>query len=160
MIRYIVQELKNFCTKCFVFFIIFSSDKVFFGKMPEALNQIQVWSICRKKPEFDSGVIFKPFADFSGHDELQIIPGRMQDMFAQTMHVMTNHLVDVDGERATGTVMCTARHLTLDRENSMNVMIRYIDNYERRDEAWKIADRQIRFLWSEQHAAIDIGFGQ
>lgn len=102
----------------------------------------------------------EPFADFSGHDELQIIPGRMQDMFAQTMHVMTNHLVDVDGERATGTVMCTARHLTLDRENSMNVMIRYIDNYERRDEAWKIADRQIRFLWSEQHAAIDIGFGQ
>ena len=81
-------------------------------------------------------------------------------MFAQTMHIMTNHLVDINGESATGTVLCTARHLTLDRENAMNVMIRYIDRYERRDGAWKITDRQIRFLWSEQHTAIDSGFGQ
>lgn len=102
----------------------------------------------------------EPFADLSGHDELQIIPGRMRDMFAQTMHVMTNHLVDLDGDQATGTVLCTARHLTLDHENSMNVMIRYLDSYKRCDGTWKIADRQIRFLWSEQHAAIDIGFGQ
>lgn len=102
----------------------------------------------------------EPFADLSGHDQLQVVPGRMQDMFAQTMHVMTNHLVDIDGESASGTVLCTARHLTIDRENSMNVMIRYIDRYERRDGAWKIIDRQIRFLWSEQHTVIDSGFGQ
>jgi 3-phenylpropionate/cinnamic acid dioxygenase small subunit len=102
----------------------------------------------------------EPFADLSGHDELRIIPGRMRDMFAQTMHIMNNHLVALDGDRATGTVLCVARHLTLDRENSMNVMIRYVDRYERSDGAWKIADRQIRFLWSEQHAAIDSGFGQ
>jgi ketosteroid isomerase-like protein len=102
----------------------------------------------------------EPFAEMSGHEELQIVPGRMRDMFAQTMHSMTNHLVDLDGDRATGTVLCAARHLTIDRENSMNVMIRYADRYERNDGAWKIADRQIRFLWSEQHAAIDSGFGQ
>ena len=102
----------------------------------------------------------EPFADLLGHEQLQIIPGRMRNMFAQTMHIMTNQLVDVDGDRATGTLLCTARHLTIDRDNSMNVMIRYIDCYERCDGAWKIADRQIRFLWSEQHAAIDSGFGQ
>ena len=102
----------------------------------------------------------EPFADLLGHEQLQIIPGRMRNMFAQTMHIMTNQLVDVDGDRATGTLLCTARHLTIDRDNSMNVMIRYIDCYERCDGTWKIADRQIRFLWSEQHAAIDSGFGQ
>ena len=102
----------------------------------------------------------EPFADLLGHEQLQIIPGRMRNMFAQTMHIMTNQLVDVDGDRATGTLLCTARHLTIDRDNSMNVMIRYIDCYERCDGAWKIADRQIRFLWTEQHAAIDSGFGQ
>lgn len=102
----------------------------------------------------------EPFWNFSGHEEMRIIPGRMEDMFAQTMHVMTNHLVEVDGDRAKGTVLCTARHLTKDRENSMNVMIRYIDKYARQGGEWKIADRQIRFLWSEQHAAIDSGFGQ
>ena len=102
----------------------------------------------------------EPFANFSGHGEMRIIPGRMRDMFAQTMHIMTNHLVEVDGDAASGTVLCTARHLTKDRENSMNVMIRYADSYRRIDGAWKIADRQIRFLWSEQHTAIDSGFGQ
>ena len=101
-----------------------------------------------------------PFAELSGHEQLQIVPGRMRNMFAQTMHIMTNQLVDIDGDRATGTVLCTARHLTIDRENSMNVMIRYIDCYERIGSGWEIADRQIRFLWSEQHAAIDSGFGQ
>lgn len=101
-----------------------------------------------------------PFADLKGHEHLRTIPGRMRNMFAQTMHVMTNQLVDVAGDRATGTLLCTARYLTIDRENSMNVMMRYIDSYERCDGIWKIADRQIRFLWSEQHAAIDIGFGQ
>lgn len=101
-----------------------------------------------------------PFADFSGHDELNVIPGRMRNMFAQTMHAMANPLVEVTGDRASGTVLCTARHLTLDRENTMNVMIRYIDSYERCEDGWKIADRQIRFLWTEQHAAIDSGFGQ
>lgn len=101
-----------------------------------------------------------PFADFSGHDELNVIPGRMRNMFAQTMHAMANPLVEVTGDRASGTVLCTARHLTLDRENTMNVMIRYIDAYERCVDGWNIADRQIRFLWTEQHAAIDSGFGQ
>ena len=102
----------------------------------------------------------EPFTNFEGYDELSVIPGRMKDMFAQTMHVMTNHLVEVDGDDARGTVLCTSRHLTKDRENSMNVMIRYIDRYVRVDGAWLIADREIRFLWSEQHAAIDSGFGQ
>jgi len=102
----------------------------------------------------------EPFADMAGHDELKVIPGRMRDMFAQTMHMMTNHIVDLDGDLATGTVLCAARHLTIERDNSMNVLIRYIDGYERNGGTWKIADRQIHFLWSEQHAAIDNGFGQ
>ena len=102
----------------------------------------------------------EPFRNFAGFDELSDIPGRMKDMFAQTMHVMTNHLVEVDGDHAKGTVLCTSRHLTKDHENSMNVMIRYVDAYRRQGDVWKIADREIRFLWSEQHAAIDSGFGQ
>lgn len=101
-----------------------------------------------------------PFADYSGHEQLHAIPDRMRNTFAQTMHVMTNHLVEIDGDQATGTVLCTARHLTLDRENSMNVMTRYVDRCTRIGGAWSIADREIHFLWSEQHAAIDNGFGQ
>ena len=104
----------------------------------------------------------EPFADLSGHQQLASIPNTMRGMYRHTAHMMTNHLVDVDGDSASGQVLCTARHLSNDTEqpNSMNVIIRYIDRYERRENAWKIADRQIRFLWSELHEVTDSGMGR
>ena len=103
-----------------------------------------------------------PFADLSGHERLASIPNTMRGMYRHTAHMMTNHLVEVDGDSASGQVLCAARHLSNDSEqpNSMNVIIRYIDRYERREGAWKIADRQIRFLWSELHEVTDSGMGR
>jgi len=103
-----------------------------------------------------------PFADLTGHEQLASIPNTMRGMYRHTAHMMTNHLVDVDGDSASGQVLCTARHLSNDSDqpNSMNVIIRYIDRYERREGAWKIADRQIRFLWSELHEVTDSGMGR
>lgn len=103
-----------------------------------------------------------PFADLCGSDQLAAIPNAMRDAHRHTTHMMTNHLVDVNGDQGTGEVLCTARHLSLDKENpvSLNVIIRYIDQYQRHRGDWKIADRQIRFLWSEVHNTTDSGFGQ
>jgi ketosteroid isomerase-like protein len=104
----------------------------------------------------------EPFADLSGHDQLATIPNTMRGMYRHTAHMMTNHLVEVHGDFGNGQVLCTTRHLSNDAErpNSMNVIIRYIDRYERREGAWKIADRQIRFLWSELHEVTDSGMGR
>jgi len=103
----------------------------------------------------------EPFADLTGHEQLAAIPDTMRGMFRHTTHMMMNHLVEIDGDEATGEVLCTARHLSVDSEEptSLNVIIRYVDRYERRNGAWKIADRKIRFLWSERHAVVDSGFG-
>lgn len=101
-----------------------------------------------------------PFADLTGPDQLAAIPNSMRGAHRHTMHMMTNHLVESEGDGATGTVLCTARHLDPDGASALNVNIRYVDRYEREDGAWKIADRQIRFLWSERHAAVDSGFGR
>jgi hypothetical protein len=99
----------------------------------------------------------EPFADLKGHEQLSAIPNTMRGMYRATAHMMTNHVVSIDGDTATGEVLCTARHLTLDSAEpvSLNVIIRYIDRYVRRDGVWLIADRQIRFLWSEKHAVAD-----
>lgn len=82
-------------------------------------------------------------------------------MFRRTAHQMTNHLVDVDGESASGTLLCAARHLRIeaDAPTSLVVVIRYVDRYERRAGSWRILDRQIRFLWSERHDVVESGFG-
>ena len=102
----------------------------------------------------------RPFADLTGHAQLASIPRTMRGMYRATTHMMTNHLVDVTGDAASGQVLCTARHLDLDGTSTINVVIRYIDTYSRIAGSWKIADRQIRFLWSERHAVTDSGMGR
>jgi hypothetical protein len=101
-----------------------------------------------------------PFADLTGSDQLAAVPNTMRGMYRATTHMMTNHLVDVRGDAATGEVLCTARHLELDGESSINVVIRYVDHYARTEGGWRISDRQIRFLWSERHAVTDSGMGR
>lgn len=102
----------------------------------------------------------EPFADLTGHEQLASIPNSMRHMFRHTTHMMTNHLVEVNGDSAAGTVLCTARHLSVDPlvPAALTVIIRYLDRYVKRDGAWCIADRQIRFLWSERHEVVDSGF--
>ena len=99
----------------------------------------------------------EPFADLVGHDQLAAIPPTMRAMFGATFHQMTNHLVDVDGDMATGSVLCTARHLSRqpDDQTAVVVVIRYADRYIRSSGVWRIADRQIRFLWTERHTVVD-----
>jgi 3-phenylpropionate/cinnamic acid dioxygenase small subunit len=101
----------------------------------------------------------QPFFDRTGRAGLADVPNMMRGRFRATAHMMTNPLVAVEGDRATGTVLCTARHLRNDAEEALTVVIRYVDIYERRGGSWLIADRQLRFLWSEGHAVIDSGLG-
>lgn len=100
----------------------------------------------------------EPFADLTGHGQLAAVPNTMRGLYGATTHMMTNHLVDVEGDEASGQVLCTARHL--EGATSINVIIRYVDRYARLGGAWKIADRQIRFLWSERHEVTDSGMGR
>jgi len=102
----------------------------------------------------------KPFAELRGADQLIAIPDTMRGQHRHTTHMMTNHLVELNGDSASGEVLCTARHLSLDENHpsSLNVIIRYIDRYKKYLGEWKIADRQIRFLWSERHEVTDCGF--
>jgi ketosteroid isomerase-like protein len=100
----------------------------------------------------------EPFADLTGHAQLATIPNTMRGMYGATTHMMTNHLVSVDGDTASGEVLCTARHL--DGATSINVIIRYHDCYVRAGGEWRIADRAIRFLWSERHEVTDSGMGR
>jgi SnoaL-like domain len=104
----------------------------------------------------------EPFADLVGHTQLAAIPNAMRGRYRHTAHMMTNHLVDFDADGARGRVLCMARHLSADPADpgSINVVIRYVDRYERVDGRWLIADREIRFLWSERHAVADSGMGR
>jgi ketosteroid isomerase-like protein len=101
----------------------------------------------------------QPFADLTGHEQLATIPNTMRGMYRATTHMMTNQrVIAVEGDSASGEVLCTARHL--EGASSINVVIRYVDRYARYQGEWRIADRQIRFLWSERHEVTDSGMGR
>jgi 3-phenylpropionate/cinnamic acid dioxygenase small subunit len=102
----------------------------------------------------------EPFVDLAGHEQLAFVPKVMRDLYRRTAHLMTNHLVEIDGDRASGTVLCTARHLHKDPDDRevLVVVIRYVDRYAREADDWRIADREIRFLWSERHEMVEAEF--
>ena len=117
---------------------------------------LDVFEVDARLRSYQSGAE-EPFADLVGHDQLATIPSTMRDMFGATFHQMTNHVVDVDADIATGSLLCTARHLSREPDDQMAVVvvIRYTDRYTRRSGVWRIAERQIRFLWTERHTVVD-----
>jgi len=100
----------------------------------------------------------EPFNDISGHDALVKVNEIMLGMFDGTMHMMTNHLVNVDGDTASGQLLCTARHIPKGENHVLSIQIRYEDDYVRQGAEWKICDRQLRFLWAERTETTETGF--
>jgi len=100
----------------------------------------------------------EPFNDIRGHDEMVKVNEIMSTMFDQTMHMMTNHLVSLNGDKASGQVLCTARHIPKGENYVHTIQIRYEDDYVRQAGEWKIRDRRIHFLWAERSETTGTGF--
>jgi hypothetical protein len=62
---------------------------------------------------------------------------------AGTMHLVGNHLVELDGAAARSETYCTAFHWADPGSSIDNVTtgMRYVDTFERRDGEWRIAER-------------------
>ena len=101
----------------------------------------------------------EPFAEQQGREALASVPRTMSGMYRKTAHLMNNHMVELAGDEASGSLLCTARHLSADPTDMsvLTVVIRYLDRYVRLDGAWFIDERQIRFLWSERTPCVDSG---
>ena len=99
----------------------------------------------------------QPLGVSTGHAELANVPTIMRERFTRTAHFLTNHLIHLDGDRATGSLLCMARHYFANRPVGTDLLavIRYLDRYERRENCWFIADREIRFHWSETHTTLN-----
>ena len=61
-----------------------------------------------------------------------------------TMHVIANHLVELDGDRAVSEAYVNSHHWGMPRddpEKNFRSGTRYVDRFERRDGKWAIAER-------------------
>jgi ketosteroid isomerase-like protein len=97
-------------------------------------------------------------ASYRGAAELARLMDRL-GQYGSTMHLISNHRLEVDGNSATGVAYCLAHHLT-EREGATQdlvMAIRYFDRYERvsEDGAWRIAERKIVRYWDELRPILD-----
>lgn len=66
-----------------------------------------------------------------------------------TLHTVTNHVADVDGDVATGRTYCTAHHLRTDQRgpSTMTLHVAYDDEYVRTYDGWRFSTRRCELLW-------------
>ena len=73
-----------------------------------------------------------------------------------TLHVVANHLVEIDGDTATGETYCLAHHVRTIGEaeqahlSDYLMAIRYLDVYSRTDEGWRIVQRHLQLEFTEE----------
>jgi SnoaL-like domain len=73
-----------------------------------------------------------------------------------TLHVVANHLVELDGDTATGETYCLAHHVRTIGEGeaahpSDHLMaIRYLDDFVRIEEGWRLAQRHLQLEFTEE----------
>lgn len=74
--------------------------------------------------------------------------------FDSTMHFIGNQLVEVDGDRAHAESYCVAYHRRAARDDEeghdLVTALRYVDQLERREGRWRIADRKCVFDWTRR----------
>ncbi len=77
---------------------------------------------------------------------------------AANHHILGQHLVEIDGDRATGEIYFQAYHRVTDEDGqARDVMIagRYLDRYEKRDGVWKFTYRSEVVDWARDDPATD-----
>jgi hypothetical protein len=73
--------------------------------------------------------------------------------YAATFHAVVGQVVDLDGDTATGTTSCVARHVMAGAGDDTDTvwMLRYGDDYRRCAEGWRFSRRELTVDWIEEH---------
>ncbi|MBV9870281.1 MAG: nuclear transport factor 2 family protein [Frankiaceae bacterium] len=92
----------------------------------------------------------KPTSTRRGPAEIATAISWMERYHA-TQHVISNSVVDIDGDTARGDTRCTAHHVQ-DQDNDQGpedriLFIRYSDDFVRVDGSWRFSRRELRVQW-------------
>jgi len=93
----------------------------------------------------------EPPAERVGREQIARAIGGLS-RYVKTMHVVANQYLEVDGDTATGETYCVAHHLLGESGEQIDhvMMIRYLDQYRREPEGWRIAVRELQVDWTEE----------
>lgn len=97
----------------------------------------------------------EPNLTYEGRAALETVP-ELVKTWDTTMHVMTNHYIDLDGDTGTGLVYGLTLHFRDgdgggQGENTF-MILHYRDQYVRTADGWRIKRRDVLRQWTEYHA--------
>jgi hypothetical protein len=97
-----------------------------------------------------SGVVESPLGSFPAHEYPQHA-ARLMEPFWATHHIITNHAVTIDGERASSRAYLQALHLTEPGDSSRHADIGgwYDHEYVRVDGRWRVERMVLQFVWTD-----------
>lgn len=113
----------------------------------------------------DPSVGYEPTITRSGRAKLERIPSGLAD-YHVTYHALWSTEYDVDGDRATGTVIGVAHHVTPDAEDGdvggLDAVwyIRYADEYVRAGDVWLLSRRFLHLRDIEYRRITHVGRGR
>jgi 3-phenylpropionate/cinnamic acid dioxygenase small subunit len=86
-----------------------------------------------------------------GRDAIRARIARALEPLDATQHTVTNHMIEVEGDRATCRCYLHAQHVREAAEGSPNYVLagRYEDELVRTPEGWRISFRRLVVVWSE-----------
>jgi len=97
----------------------------------------------------------EPSLTYTGTDELSTVVELVKG-WNTTMHIMTNHTVGINGDKAEGLVYGLTLHLkdgAEDKGECTLMVMQYRDQYAHSDGRWWILRRDVLRQWTEYHAA-------
>lgn len=91
-----------------------------------------------------------PTVERSGRDAVQQAIAAMGPAMT-TLHAVVGHVVDLDGDTATGVVSCLAHHVQGEPGSERDLVwaMHYDDEYRRQDDGWRFQQRLLTVEWIE-----------
>ena len=87
-----------------------------------------------------------------GREAMRGIPGRLDGLYAATLHTVRNQTVAIDGDSAEGETYSVAMHLKRPEGSTQTRIdwgIRYQDRFTRQGASWLFAKRELIVDWVE-----------
>ncbi len=100
----------------------------------------------------EHGVIDRSGNVWRGRDAMRGIAGRLEELYASTLHTVRNQTVEIDGDTAEGETYSVAMHLKRPENGTQTRIdwgIRYQDRFVREDGSWLFAKRELIVDWVE-----------
>jgi quinol monooxygenase YgiN/3-phenylpropionate/cinnamic acid dioxygenase small subunit len=87
---------------------------------------------------------------FKGPSDIAAAASRSLGRFDRTQHLVSNHQVNVDVDRANGRCYFQAQHVWVDSAGAHNYTVAgsYLDRFVRTGRGWRISERVLRVTWT------------